>query len=472
MDERSTIAEFLVNHKASKAVSFHMPGHKGRESIFVQCGYGDFFKNMVGNDITEIPGADNLHDPKGTIARVKENYAALYGVKYTELLINGSSAGIIASILATVPRGGKLILGRNSHHSVFSAMKLGGITPVYLRPETDRESGMQTFISPDELRSVIGKNTDASAVLITSPNYFGVLSDIGKISEICHEYNMPLIVDEAHGAHLVFFDRDSEHRFAAENLGADVVVCSTHKTLLSFTGTGILNVCSDRVDIVRIREYLSMIQTTSPSYPLIGSLDINERIMRRHSTEMVRSWKQDLIFFYCKSKMVPGLDVFTHPMLDMTKINLSMASLGISGEKLGRELRYRNIWVEMVHGDYVMLMTGAGNNRSDYAALIDALNSIASEYGVGRKEKVIRKAYPDFDLEIREIPEAKERVSFFQTEGRVMASPIIIYPPGYPVICPGELMTFEVISYISNALSNGDSIVGIDGDGYVEVGIE
>ena len=126
----------------------------------------------------------------------------------------------------------------------------------------------------------------------------------------------------------------------------------------------------------------------------------------------------------------------------------------------------------MVHGDYVMLMTGAGNNRSDYAALIDALNSIASEYGVGRKEKVIRKAYPDFDLEIREIPEAKERVSFFQTEGRVMASPIIIYPPGYPVICPGELMTFEVISYISNALSNGDSIVGIDGDGYVEVGIE
>ncbi|MBQ0005370.1 MAG: aminotransferase class V-fold PLP-dependent enzyme [Clostridiales bacterium] len=469
MKESSTIAEYLVSHKNSEPISFHMPGHKGREELFVQCGYGDFVKNMVGNDVTEIPGADNLFDPRGTILRVKENYARLYGVQSTELLVNGSSAGIIASIMASVPRGGKLILGRNSHHSAFSAMRLGDITPVYLRPEIEPNSGLQIYISPEEVRAAVDENPDASAVLITSPNYYGILSDIESIADICHDNNMLLIVDEAHGAHLKFFDRTAKHKRAAENLGADLVVCSTHKTLLSYTGSGILNICSSRVDAEEVREILHMVQTTSPSYLLMGSLDINEKIMSRLADDVVARWKEDLIYFYRRADRIPGVRIFTHEMLDMTKINISMAELGLSGEKLGRELRYNNIWIEMVHGEYVMLMTGAGNRRGDYVELLRALEQISRKYGIGKPIERRSENY-DFDLEVSEIPKKKTKQPLYLAEGHVMYSPVIIYPPGFPVVCPGEIMNMEAITCISRALSNRESVVGVDDEGQVTVG--
>ena len=468
MKESSTIAEYLVEHKERKPISFHMPGHKGREEIFAQCGYGDFVRNMVGNDVTEIPGADNLFDPKGTILRVKENYARLYEVRHTELLVNGSSAGIIASIMASVPRGGKLILGRNSHHSAFSAMRLGDITPVYLRPEIEPNSGLQIYITPEEVRDAIEENPDASAVLITSPNYYGILSDIESIAEICHDNEMLLIVDEAHGAHLKFFDRTSKTKRAAENLGADLVVCSTHKTLLSYTGSGILNICSDRVDLEEIREVLHMVQTTSPSYLLMGSLDINEQIMSRLADDVVASWKEDLYYFYRKAERIPGVKLFTHDMLDMTKINISMAEVGLSGEKLGRELRYNNIWIEMVHGEYVMLMTGAGNKRSDYVELLRVLELISQKYGIGHPIERRSESY-DFVLGVNEVPKRKMKLPLYLAEGHVMYSPVIIYPPGYPVVCPGEIMNMEAITCISRALSSGESVVGVDDEGMVYV---
>jgi len=173
-----TIAEFLVENKRRDAVSFHMPGHKGRSDIFERAGYGEFLRGMISEDITEIPGADALYCPETTIKAVMDNYAELYGVKHTELLVNGSSAGVMAAVLACVPRGGKLILGRNSHHSAFSALRLGGIKPVYVAPEING-FGLQAEISPETLKKACRENPDASAVLITSPNYYGALSDIG-----------------------------------------------------------------------------------------------------------------------------------------------------------------------------------------------------------------------------------------------------------------------------------------------------
>lgn len=471
MKESSTIAEFLVEHKNRKPISFHMPGHKGREELFAKCGYGDFAQNMIGNDVTEIPGADNLFDPRSSILQTKKNYAKLYGALHTELLVNGSSAGIIASIMASVPRGGKLILGRNSHHSAFSAMRLGDIDPVYVRPEIDGKSGLQTYITPESVRKAIELNPDASAVLITSPNYYGILSDIRRIADICHRAGLILIVDQAHGAHLKFFDRSSNTKHAAENLGADLVVNSTHKTLLSFTGSGILNVCSNRVDLEAIGEILHMVQTTSPSYLLMGSLDVNEKIMSRLADDLVRSWKEDLLYFYRKAPHIEGVEVFTHEMLDMTKINISMAELGISGEELGRKLRYNNIWVEMVHGDYVMLMTGAGNTRDDYVELLRALQRISDDSGYSKPLHHGSESY-DFDLEVAIIPSKKEKIPLYLSEGRVIYNPVIIYPPGYPVACPAEVMNLAAITCISKALSNGESVVGVDDEGQIIVGKE
>ncbi|MBQ9075443.1 MAG: aminotransferase class I/II-fold pyridoxal phosphate-dependent enzyme [Mogibacterium sp.] len=542
---------------SGRLISFHMPGHKGRSDIYEKTGYGDFLKNIVTCDITEIPGADALFCPETTLRAVMDNYADLYGVKHSELLVNGSSAGVMAAIMGTVPVGGKLILGRNSHHSAFSALRLGGINPVYVRPKMDLRSGLVGEILPADLEAACEADPDAQAVLVTSPNYYGMLSDIAALAAVAHEHGMLLIVDQAHGAHLKFFDNDAEEllgegahvpfpRHSAEDLGADIVINSTHKTLLSFTGSGILNICSNNVDIGAVSDALKMVQTTSPSYILMASLDINERIMRKYGSRFVKAWRDDLTTFYRRVMRIPGIEIVgghaaaevtekvmrnykpqandqagqtdagktpdsdpairnpmphflsTEPLkpqhkeadqgldeitrgtlcpmyhsragLDYTKINISMAALGMSGARLDKELRQRGIISEMVHGDYVMLMTGVGNRSNDYVRLLDALKDISENYGVVDGHKTSGDySSSSFDLEISGVPYEAESVPLYEADGRVLYDPVIIYPPGTPVACPGEILTVEVISYISDAIGRGEKVTGVDDEGLVRV---
>lgn len=496
-----TISDFLIKNAAAGNVSFHMPGHKGRSAAYEAAGYGQLLKQAAAWDITEISGADSLFSPRGALRNVMDNYAELYGVRHTELLVNGSSAGIIAAILSSVPVGGKLILGRNSHHAAFSALRLGGINPVYLRPETDPDYNIAAEISPYELEDACEANPDASAVLITSPNYCGMLSDKALLADVVHDHGMLLIVDQAHGAHLKFFDYDAERaredgayiphpKHAAESLGADIVVNSTHKTLLSFTGSGILNICGDSVDIDAVAETLRMVQTTSPSYLLMASLDVNEKIMRSKWQDIVSSWKEDLRGFYKGASRIKGLtlvkgsgstgtgaqdeDVFAMYRYregpDPTKINISMSELGISGERLEKELRYRGIISEMVHGEYVLLMTGAGNIRSDYEKLLDALEDIASGYAIGSHIDRTPRSFRDMKLEYANVPLEGESVPLYEAVGRVLYDPIVTYPPGTPIACPGEILTMEVIGHISDILEDGEAITGVDDEGHIKVG--
>ena len=496
-----TIIDFLNKNAEADNISFHMPGHKGRSVMYDNAGYGELLRRAAAYDITEVPGADSLFSPRGALRNVMDNYAELYGVRHTELLVNGSSAGLIAAILSSVPVGGKLILGRNSHHAVFSALRLGGINPVYIRPETDPQFNLVSEISPYALEEACEANPDASAVLITSPNYCGMLSDIGVLADIAHDHGMLLIVDQAHGAHLKFFDYDAaaaredgayipHPKHAAESLGADIVINSTHKTLLSFTGSGILNICGEQIDIDAVGEALRMVQTTSPSYLLMASLDINEKIMRNRWREIIGSWKEDLRFFYKNASHINGLTVVSgsgmkgsgaqdedvFPLYryregpDPSKINISMSELGLNGERLEKELRYRGIITEMVHGEYVLLMTGAGNTRSDYKRLLDALSDISSGYGIGTPVDRTPRSFEDITLEYANVPVEGESVPLYNAVGRVLYDPIITYPPGTPIACPGEILTMEVISHISDILEDGEAITGVDDEGCIKVG--
>lgn len=497
-----TITDFLKKNAEAGDISFHMPGHKGRSALYDEAGLGELLRNAAAYDITEIPGADSLFCPRGALRNVMENYAELYGVRHTELLVNGSSAGLLAAIISSVPVGGKLILGRNSHHSVFSALRLGGINPVYIRPETDPEYNIAAEISPYELEAACEENPDASAVLVTSPNYCGMLSDISVLADIAHDHGMLLIVDQAHGAHLRFFDYYAERarndgayiphpRHSAEALGADIVVNSTHKTLLSFTGSGILNICGDSVDIDAVSETLRMVQTTSPSYLLMASLDANEKIMRSGWHGITASWIEDLRGFYKGASHIDGLTLVTGSGIrgsgaqdedvfalyrytagpDPTKINLSMSELGLTGERLERELRYRGIVPEMTHGEYVLLMTGAGNIRSDYEKLLDALRDIASGYGVGKRAERTPHSFEDIRLEYADVPVDGIYVPLYEAVGRVLYDPIITYPPGTPIACPGEILSMEVISHISEITDAGETVTGVDEEGMIKVGI-
>ena len=277
---------------------------------------------------------------------------------------------------------------------------------------------------------------------------------------------------------------------AAESLGADIVINSTHKTLLSFTGSGILNICSDSVDINAVSEALRMVQTTSPSYLLMASLDINEKIMRKKWRDITGAWIEDLRGFYKGASRINGLTIVTGSGAkgsgsqdedvfalyryregpDPTKINISMSELGLSGERLDKELRYRGIISEMVHGEYVLLMTGAGNTRSDYEKLLDALEDIASGYGVGVPVDRTPRSFEDIKLAYADVPVEGEYVPLYEAVGRVLYDPIVTYPPGTPIACPGEVLTMEVISHISDILEDGEFITGVDDEGMIKVG--
>lgn len=470
MNQR-TVTDFLISHEKANPTSFHMPGHKGRGEIYEQYGYGDFLRNIIGCDITEIPGADALTQPEDCLRRVMENYAELYGVGHTELLVNGSSTGLIASILETVPRGGKLIMGRNSHKSVFSALRLGEIEPAYVSPETDAVHHLQGAIRAEDVKEALRLHPDASAVLVTSPNYYGILSDIQGITQVTHEAGKVLIVDQAHGAHLKFFDQLNGTCSAAENQGADLVVNSTHKTLLSFTSTAILNVCTERVDIPSLSEKVRMLQTTSPSYLLMGSLDVNEKILRQ-SEDLFRNWQKDLNFFYQEAEKREGISLIQCDNLDRTKINLSMKASGLTGQMLAQELQERNLWMEMTHGDYVMMMTGLGNRREDYEKMLAALDEIRTKYGVISAEEGVSEAMISFHLEQREIPGKRSRIPLSEAAGKILYDSLIPYPPGIPLACPGEVLTQEAVDYLQHLLNTGVMVVGIDSNRMLYAGME
>lgn len=477
MNMNKGVTQFLLSHAGKDPVSFHMPGHKG-SAIYRENGYGDFLDHFVDCDITEIPGADNLYQAEDIIADTMAKYRTLYGVRESYLLINGSSAGLVASILTCVPRGGKLVMARNCHKSIFNGLLMAGAEPVYLHPEMIDDYGISGEISLESVKAAIAEHPDASAVILPSPNYYGICSDIKAIATAVHEAGMVLIVDQAHGAHLHFFGSHLDEPFkSADDLGADIVIQSTHKTLASFTQSAIVNLCTDRVDKYLFEDKLQLIESTSPSYLLMASLDINGDLLEKQGERLIGEWEENLKWFYeTAPEAVNGLRVMSHPMLDHTKINLDMSAYGIDGLELEELLNERGIFPELVTGNIVMCMTGIGNKRCDYERLLEALKEIAAEHrlcedscGTTTAPKATQ-AVTMKRLQQVAIPSAKESVSMEEAAGRVCAASIIPYPPGIPIICPGEIIDQEVLDYCADLRARGEKVMGIDERGYVLVG--
>jgi len=459
-----TIFEFLIKHKNENPISFHMPGHKGNKYLR-EFGYGEFLDDILACDITEIQGADNLFQPDSIIKNTMIDYEALYNAKYTRLLVNGSSCGLLASILSTVKPSEKLIMARNSHKSVFNGVSLGCIKPVYVGPEYLEEYGILGEISVELLKEKINSNPDAKAIILPSPNYYGICSDIKEISKIAHEKGMVLIIDQAHGAHLKFYDGNK----AAENLGADIVINSIHKTLFSFTESAVINICTNKVDVSELDDKIQMIESTSPSYLLMASLDINGRILKDHRHELIHSWKKNIKYFWEAAKEIEGLDVMKHRLLDETKLNLDMSRLGLTGRMLENELIKRNIYPELVSGNIVMCMTGIGNEKKDYTKLISALKDISESNNI--IDVIKNSSIKAFNLRLEKIPNEKKRVNLDLAEGQIVAEGITPYPPGIPIACPGEVLDKIVIDYVKNLKEEGHKVIGVNEKGEIAVGI-
>ncbi|HKM28148.1 MAG TPA: hypothetical protein VJY37_00535, partial [Anaerovoracaceae bacterium] len=415
-----------------------------------------------------------------------------YNVRKSYLLINGSSAGLIAAIMATVAEGKKLVMARNCHKSIFNALTLGGIEPVYAYPETIPDYNISGEITPEEIARCLDENPDAEAVILPSPNYYGICSDIKAIATEVHQRGKVLIVDQAHGAHLSFFDQyiNGDNKKSAEALGADLIINSTHKTLASLTQSAILNVNSDRVDIYNLENKLQAIQSSSPSYILMASLDINADLLSSEGKALVEGWGQHLAYFYNEAKAIPGLRVMAVPTLDYTKINIDMSELGIDGAALENLLMDDNIFVELVTGNIVMCMTGIGNTRADYDRLLASLGKIASEHcekeagsidaaSAEVQEHHLTKEHHSIQqtqaittkkLQLAQIPRETKRVPLMEAAGKVCGFSIIPYPPGIPIICPGEIMDKEVLDYVAELRRRGEKVMGINDRGEVIIG--
>ena len=476
------ITTFLTEHADRNPVSFHMPGHKGSR-IYRENGYGDFLDKIMDCDITEIPGADNLFQTEGIIAETMKRYEKLYGVKKSYLLVNGSSGGLIAAILACVRPGGKLIMARNSHKSIFNALGLASIEPVYAYPEEAEGCGILGEITAEEVARCIDENPEAEAVILPSPNYYGICSDIKAIAEEVHKRGKVLIVDQAHGAHLKFFGKYGGAGAAlcgsfpesAEEQGADIVINSIHKTLASFTQSALLNLCSDRVNPFLLEDKLQTIESSSPSYPMMATLDINADLLENAGERLIRRWADNLDYFYAEACKIPGLSVLMPKNLDRTKLNIDMSAYGINGNQLEEMLMERDIFIELVTGNIVMCMTGIGNTRRDYERLLEALSEIAAQQrGAAEKRGEFKKAeQPQVltrILEQRAVPVEKEFVPLKEAAGRVCASSIIPYPPGIPIVCPGEVIDEDVLEYIRERREAGEKVIGLTAEGTVCVG--
>lgn len=471
MYKRTGVLGFLAERTKKDYVSFHMPGHKG-SVIYKESGFSECLEKFVDMDITEVEGADNLFQAESVILETMNKYKALYGVLKSYILINGSSSGLIAAIMALCSQGDKLVVARNSHKSIYSGILLSGADPVYAYPETVEEYGISGEITIEEVKRCFEEAPDAKGLILPSPNYYGICSDISSISDYVHSLGKVIIVDQAHGAHLKFFDEYlGNRRMAAENLGADIVIDSTHKTLASFTQTAIANLCSERISYYDFEDKLQMIESTSPSYIMMASLDINAEIIKERGHELIESWKSNLDWFVSEASKIEGLRLMNHSMLDYTKLNLDMSRLGFDGHHLEKLLMEEGIFIELVTGNLVMALTGIGNSFEDYNRLINALKKISlmgdpDKKIVNRQITMSSLTKPNKGM----VPREREMVNIDAAVGRICGSPVIPYPPGIPVFCPGEIINKEGAEYVKSLRNQGEKVIGLDERKMVIVG--
>ena len=455
--------EKLDQLEASDWVPFHMPGHKRNPSF----RWGLPF----GRDITEIEGFDNLHHAKEVLLASQEELARQVGARKSYFLVNGSTAGILMALSAAVKKGGKLLMARNCHKAVYHGVLLRGLRPVYL-PSGVGDFGLNLDIKPEEVEGELLKNPDVEAVFITSPTYDGVVSDIKAIAELSHDRNIPLLVDEAHGAHLRF---SGYFPASAVEAGADLVIQSFHKTLPALTQTAVLHLCSGRVEEERLSFFSSVYQTSSPSYLLLESLDRCVEYGRVRAGADFAAYVKILDWAREEIEGIPGITLITPQdcfAFDRSKILLSATSLGIGGGELMSLLREDHLELEMEAEEYCLALSSVGDTKESFLRLIKSLQRISREMGQSKEkenEKIKEKqkkrnkiALPRQILTPGEAYEAKGRkVSWEEALGRVSADFAYLYPPGIPLVVPGEVLEESLLAEMKRYKSEGKEIHGL-----------
>jgi len=467
--QKAPLLEALKRHAQEQIISFHMPGHKGGKGIDQELGEW-LGEGTLAIDLTEIPGTDDLHRPESIIKEAQELAAKAFGAEHSFFLVNGTSCGIQAMLMAVCNPGEKIIVPRNVHRSILGGIILTGAWPVYLAPEIDEEWGIALGVTPQKIEEALITYPEAKGVLLVSPTYYGVTPDLKAIAEIVHHYDKPLLLDEAHGPHLKFH---SALPLSSLEAGADLCAQGVHKIIGGMTQASLLHLQGTRIDLSRVKNALRIIQTTSPSYVLMASLDGARRQMALQGKELLektvrlaqvaREKINSLAGFSCL-----GAEVIGKPgaaALDPTKLTVNCQRTGLTGWQVEALLREKyQIQPELSAWNHLLFICTVGDGEAELARLVRALEEISWQ-SLGQLPLASALNYwgiiPEQIISPREAFFApKERISLEKALGRISGEIIAPYPPGIPVLAPGEKINLKVLDYLLDIKNKGLKVQG------------
>ena len=473
-----SLYEKLINYGKSDFYGFHMPGHKRN---------GEIMENGLPYqiDITEIEGFDDLHHARELLKEAQERAARVYHAEETCYLINGSTSGILSGLLGCTHKGGRILAARNCHKSVYAAIYMHELDVEYIYPEYDEKTGLNGAIDADAVRRILledrtehcGKTT-ISAIVITSPTYDGVVSDIRRIADTVHEFGIPLIVDEAHGAHFGF------HLYFPENAnqqGADVVIHSLHKTLPSLTQTALIHLNGNLINRERVRKYVHMLQTSSPSYVLMASMDECIRFLEREQDAFVL-YQERLKKLRRELKKLKKLQLVETNAYDCSKIVISTKNTVKGQEVYTGKILYEelltsyHLQMEMASREYVLAMTSVCDTEEGFRRLKEALFQI--DESLERKEidntsmelPRLQRVYTSAEAE--NLSEEKSNVEILlpkECQERISLEYAYVYPPGIPLIVPGERISKKAVELLQLYEKSGFDIEGLKQSGRIRI---
>jgi arginine decarboxylase len=468
LQETTPLLDSLQTCARSSNAPFYTPGHKRGQA------FPDRLTELLGtqvgrSDLPELPELDNLFAPQGAILAAQKLAASAFGADETWFLINGSTCGVIASILATCRPGDKIILPRNGHQSAIAGLIFSGAIPIFVNPEYDPVLGIAHSITPDGVSQALAAHPDTKAVMMVYPTYYGVCGDVQAIAQIAHQHDIPLLVDEAHGAHFAFHP---DLPIAALTAGADLTVQSIHKTLASMTQSAMLHLQGQRIDRDRIQKALQLIQSTSPSYLLLASLDAARQQMATQGLERLDRTLKLADSARSRLEQIPvstlqptaaGTPGFL--ALDRTRLTVTVSDLEWDGFTADNYLhQHLGVTAEFPSLQHLTFILSLGNTEPDIDRLVQAFTELA-KHPQPKRSQLPTPASSLLPPPLRCSPRdaffaVTETCPIAQSVDRISAELICPYPPGIPALFPGENITQEALTYLQQVLLAGGIISG------------
>lgn len=459
------VLEAMKNHLQNRVVPFDVPGHKGGRG---NKELTDFLGlSCLKADVNSMKPLDNLCHPVSVIKEAQQLAAEAFGAKNAFFVVNGTTGSVQAMIMSATHAGDKIIMPRNVHRSAINALVVNGAIPVYVNPGTNKKLGIPLGMSVDEVKKAIDENPDAKAVLINNPTYYGVCSDLRAIVKLAHEHNMLALVDEAHGTHFYFGENMPVSGMAA---GADMAAVSMHKTGGSLTQSSLL-LCGKNINADYVRQVINLTQTTSGSYLLISSLDIARKNLALNGKELFKRTVQYAEYARSEINKIGGFYAFGNELcdggafydFDKTKLSVHTRDIGLAGIEVYDILR-DEYGIQIEFGDIgnILAIISAGDRALEIERLISSLSEIKRLYS---KDKAGMFDHEYINPEVITAPQTafygkKKSIPINESNGKVCAEFVMCYPPGIPILAPGEKITGEIINYINYAKEKGCFMTG------------